>query len=543
MNLNSIYKGSNQNIVSMKTIANLKTNGISVVRNQRPFYVGQNGSSWSINTGGSDFTGAVNGFTAKLKNSITATSSTIELKDSSSALPSVGILLIDNEYIKYSANNTITNTLTVDTRGYRETAPAAHLSEAIITVSYKGSTYVRTSATNIPNNYIEWNLLEASSFPSGKSSKRLDIWMAIRIDQPTLSSETTTTFANTANGRSTSKLYLSSISNFLVGAYLGGSSYIPNGAYITAVDSVNKTVTMSTSASVPAGVKVSVTNRPQSAQIKLWNSDLVLPKYFNFKTILYKGDFLDDTARQVSGNTFVNPQITYNLNDYVTYTNPDTGQVDLYISTDTTNGGNDNRHSITAGGDNAYWKLVDTNVAGETSSYRWIRISLYKDGSIWKNNLPNDSTLSFGQYLNPNALRISITNANTYSLPFTKNIGIGNIYADQYSLGSLNTEGSEILQGQLWLNGTQYSDQTGARISFNNTSTNGWISSGYGLNLNQFTQSALDGPMYLKFVPISARSQSYLRSDITNLNINTAYIEVKMTETLATKGTPIVSMG
>jgi len=80
----------------------------------------------------------------KLNGAITSSATSITLTNSSN-FPSSGVILIDQEYIAYSANNTTTNTLTVSSRGYFSTLAAPHNNDTNVYF------YTQSNASNYTN--------------------------------------------------------------------------------------------------------------------------------------------------------------------------------------------------------------------------------------------------------------------------------------------------------------------------------------------------------------------------------------------------------
>ena len=564
MYLNSIYKGSNQDILSVKTVANLKHGSQMTFRNRRPSYFSQVGTQWSIYPSGSDFTAAINaGGTTNLSSNITSTADSITINVSdTSAFPTTGIVLIDEEYIKYSAKTSNSLTVSSGGRGYYDTIAATHTAGTgnVRGCTPLGSPNVRTSGANIAANWVDWTLPTPTALPSGKSINKFNAFVCLKIDTPTLSYATISTEGRVATTNSTSTSSnvlqfgsgnLTNVPHFVVGAYLGGTSngHIPPGAFISAINRTTGAVTMSKidsttgnvvpaypTTTVPTGANVVTTGAPQVAKIEFRSGDA--GRTFLYKTLVYKGGWLDDAALATHPDWSAPdyPRITYAQGDLVSYNNK------IYQSIS-----GDNRHSITDGSSNSYWKLIQSYENNPTG-FAWIKMPFILENGIWKDYFDSTTPValpsygSYGQLFNPDTgdLAVKVSNTNIYTPPSTKYISISTIYADAYTNGNVAPLGTEVLQGQLWLSG-DYVDQSGARVSFANNTTNGWVSSGeqsnpYGLIFNQ---TSLDGPMSIRFVPKS----TYTTSSVDNLNVNTAYVEIKIKETLSPKGSPIVSMG
>ena len=617
--LNGFYKGSNQEIQYIKLNANASHADNSIFRNQRPTYISQIGSSWTVSPSGSNFSSAVSGTYVNLSNSITATSTTITVSDAS-AFTLSGVVLVDDEYIRYSSK--LGNVLTVASngRGYNNTIPANHTSGTNKVLCITDSNVVQNSSTissisgssltnnfaknnngltngkivkftslvggsslttftpyyvinsNIPagtfqlsktsggsavslgtnvtsatlfvlNDSMDWNVGKDPSLPSDKALYQLNVWACLRIDKPDNQTRTATT-AQTATTSQVLQFSTASAfpSNFVIGAYLNdANNRIPNGTYITGIDVANRRVTMSQSptSNIPSGAYIMATQAPQIAQIQLWDGT----KFFNYKNVNFKGDWVEETSTQ-PGETTKYPAIPYAKFDLVTYQNQ------IWQSLQS----NNYNH---APANNSFWKPIgqvyDADMPGATgSSYAWIRMSFYLDNGVWK-DVDTGSTFSFNQYFDPSSLRVSIVNQNPYAPYAAKNIYISEIHVDQYTAGYIEPANTSLLNATMYTGFTSGSAQTDTKITFNNSSTNGWVSSDNGIGQSnadgRFTQSALDiGSVYFStnYTPssITPHTSIYIGgSDKNTLNINTMYAEVKIKETLSRKGTAIVSMG
>ncbi|MFZ9649326.1 MAG: beta strand repeat-containing protein [Fluviibacter sp.] len=87
------------------------------------------------------------GISTTLNGTITSSSTTIALTDSS-AMPSTGTILIDNEQITYGTNSA--NTLGTLTRGANGTTAAAHTTGALVSSTYFASTTLSANIDNLP---------------------------------------------------------------------------------------------------------------------------------------------------------------------------------------------------------------------------------------------------------------------------------------------------------------------------------------------------------------------------------------------------------
>jgi hypothetical protein len=276
------------------------------------------------------------------------------------------------------------------------------------------------------------------------------------------------------------------------------------------------------------------TGAPQVAQIQLWDST----KFFNYKTIKFKGDWIGEAITGTGQSTYY-PAIPYASGDLVSYG----GQIWQSLQ-------NSNYNHTPVNG--SYWKPIGGIYDTDPSGYSWIRMSFYLDNGVWK-DIDTSAAFSYNSYFSPNSLRVSITNQNTYTPATTKYISISEIHADQYTGGYIEPSGSTLLKTGVSINGNSYLGYEDSIGLFNNNTVNGWLDGGIQNNTNSFgldliNQSALDAPLKMLFdssiVPstITPHQTIFIDNNINNLNINTAYVEIEIKETLSTKGTPIVSM-
>jgi len=579
---NSFYKGSNQDILYIKPVVNFN-HTLMVFRNQRPAVATQSGSTWTTSQSGSDFVAAVNGTgTVTLSTNITSTAGSIQFTvgTGSSALATSGIVLIDEEYIKYTRSGS-TLTATATGRGYNNTIPATHNIGATVRgiTPYLNNSVVVNSVSNSSAQYMDWTLSTPNPFPSGRNASRVEVWVCLvtgysdratrqQITSSTSTSSSTLTFSSS-----------SAIANFGVGAFLNDSAgKIKNGVFISSKTPSN-TIQMSytdpdtgitslwkPSSTISSGTYINATNAPLTANIKLYDST----RYFNYKAINYKGNWFnptitgtDSNGRQglgsgATGGPSTYPQITYSLGDLISYKQDD-GVYRVYRSLQ-----NDNRYSINTTSPyetNSYWQLVTTCDTNPTD-FAWIKIALYKDSitGIWK-DVDTEAEISFSTLFDPSNLRVSASNAtpSSYTRPSTKYISIAAVYADQFTDGGIDAADATLGTLGFSISASPVISQPNSIISFKNN-INGWIQADNNLGqentitqINQIdfpllNQSVLDSLVITIDKPINLSSQtthtkSYIAPSIFNFNINTAYLEVKIRETLARKGTSIVSMG
>jgi len=567
MYFNSFYKSSNQDILYIKPVANFNHNTNAMVfRNQRPSVATQSGTRWSIYPSGSDFVAAVNGTgTTTLSTAITSTAGSISFTvASASAFAASGVVLIDEEYIKYTKSG---NVLTVPStgRGYSNTIPTTHNAGATVRgITPLATTIVRNSVSNSSTEFMDWTLSTPSSLPSGKSVYQIDVWVCLftgysdkatrqQTSAATLTTSGVLTFANS-----------STIANFGVGAFLADDSgVIDRGVYV--LSKSNNTLTMTKdgttvwkpASNIHTGAYINATNAPLTATIKLYDST----RSSNYKTINYKGNWFnpdilgtDSAGRQGLKTGATNPpgpdypRITYSLGDLISYKQDD-GIYRVYRSLQ-----NNNYYSINTTypyDTNSYWQLIGTCDTNPTD-FVWIKISLYKDSAtgIWK-DVNTGEQISNNSYFDPSNLRVSAINTtpSTYTRPSTKYISIAAVYADQFTDGNIDAVDATLGTMNLYTD-IFATAEPNAKISFKNN-TNGWVQADNGLgqqNTGQFYQDTLDSMFIIINKPINSSSQtthtkSYTTFNVSNFNINTVYLEVKMKETLARKGNPIVSMG
>ena len=136
---------------------------------------------------------------------------------------------------------------------------------------------------------------------------------------------------------------------------------------------------------------------------------------------------------------------------------------------------------------------------------------------------------------------VSATKNSQYSVYVAK------IYADALISDAPGTEAAQV---QLVPDTDAYSyppnasiPYSGATISFKNNSTAGWygsptVSGVDGQFLYGFTSQATMDNMHLRFLPSNVNYPNDLGKSLV---MGTAYVEIKMQETLSRKGTPIVS--
>lgn len=102
------------------------------------------------------------GISTTLNGTITSSSTTIALTDSS-AMPSTGTILIDNEQITYGTNSA--NTLSTLTRGANGTTAAAHTTGALVSSTYFASTTLSASIDNLSAT-TTIPVISAANFPN-----------------------------------------------------------------------------------------------------------------------------------------------------------------------------------------------------------------------------------------------------------------------------------------------------------------------------------------------------------------------------------------
>jgi len=554
--LNNLYLGVDQNVVSIKTIANLKHGPSSALNVLRP-NANTTNTNWSVYQSGSgkNFVTVVNvPRTTTLASSITSSSTQITLVSASNAgLTAPGVVLIDNEYIQYSSLSGNTLTVATNGRGYYNTIPASHngpttnpsaLGATVKNNTPSTSTYgVRTKYSGASNVAIDWKLDTPTNVPSGSYVSSVDVWVLINVDGiPFNGSDGDSKSTKTVNpGTPTNlrTLHFTTNPGWTVGQYV-------------------------TSGSLPVGTKVQTAAVPNSSTSK-W--DLVLDQYptgtiVSGASLTARTPSPQQTAK-ITIKNYAGTKTYKTLDKYkgfwqgtsltVTYSEGDLVYYNGYIWMADVG---DNRRtpsssptSINPSTGNPYWIQVtqadiDTSYG---SQFVWIKLPFYYDGSNWKDGDTGSVVADFY----PDQLKVEVVNTNTSTTFDTFYISISDVHANAFTNGSLDPSGSQILQGQLWrIN--QYVKEGNASVSFSNNSTNGWITSNDQYNDDgRYSQSFFntnDYPLIFKFVPIASTvsrdiPKSYNNPDSSNLNINTVYVEVKIKETLSRKGNPIVSMG
>lgn len=519
MYLNNLYLGADQDVVSIKTIANLKHSVPSVLNILRPI-VNTTNTNWSVYQVGSgkNFVTVVNvPRTTTLSGDITATSTQITLTNAVNAglLSAPGVVLIDSEYIRFTGISG--NIISGLTRGYYNTIPVAHTNATTVrnNTPLTSNYGVQTSYSGASNVAINWILAAPSSVPSGSYVSTVDIWVLINVDStPRTADSTSSKTVTSGAGPGTRDLTFSSTSGWSVGQYLSGTN-VPEGAKISSITGNVIKMDRNATSSITSGTVVTARTpgSQQTAKITIKDSG-TSPNYistFTYKTLdKYKGLW--------QGNS-----VTYSENDLVYYNG--------YIWK-SVNGNNRRTPAI-----GAYWTQI---TAADIDAYNfvWIKLPFYYDGG-WKDG-NTGATIS---YFNPSQLKVEVINTNTVSAASTY-IQVSDVHANTSTNGNLDPDGSQILQGQLWRYG-QYVKDGNAGVTFSNNSTNGWVTATGQTNDGRYSKSLFntnDRALTFKFVPISTLSKSYNSPDSSNLNINTAYVEVKIKETLSRKGSPIVSM-
>jgi hypothetical protein len=362
------------------------------------------------------------------------------------------------------------------------------------------------------------------------------MWVCLKVGDPTFATRVATTNTTSAGGTTLSFGTNNVPDSFGVGAFLyDSSSRIAAGAYIKSKTSSTVTMSEGAALTIGSGVYITATNAPQAAKIELRSSSGTTL----YHSITYKGNFFDADARTNTTSPDDAP-ITYNQYDLVSY-QPAGQTLQIWQSQIT-----DNRR--TPGTGNQYWKPIN-EISLTPTGYVWIRMFFYYNGSEWI-SADTGVAISNSASFNPaNTLKVRVSNANIYSPPFTKYISIAGIYGDAYTDGNVDPSGNKLLEARLYRT-NQYFPESNATISLYNNSSNGWkVSPNEVSNTGQITQTELDAPMYMNFTPISTITgvpsswESYSVASANNLSIATGYVEVKVRETLARKGTPIVSMG
>jgi hypothetical protein len=126
-------------------------------------------------------------------------------------------------------------------------------------------------------------------------------------------------------------------------------------------------------------------------------------------------------------------------------------------------------------------------------------------------------------YFHPENFRVGVYN----SVGSGGLINIGRVYLDNmyYKYGNVDTSGTKVID-------VNY-NSTAAAIAFKNNDVNGWYGS---------SEVAITNLDSRKINFIANDSSSYQSTDLRNLNIRTGYVEIKLTETLARKGSPVATI-
>jgi|GEM_PF-2756069 len=558
--LNGFKKSTNQKIVSINTVANFQlTDNPMILRNYIPVNYSPtpvaSNSGWTIyqSSGTYDIVSIMN-----VTNNTTL-SSNLNIDDTYINVTSVtpfanatGVIKIGNEYIKYSAKSTSPARLTIASngRGFRGTRPELTYTNGTTVIGSMPNTSYGISTSSVSNPTAQWPLTTPASTPNGRTITQVVAYACVSVDTPLADltdSRGTTASTSIPSGSTTAQLtFLSSTwpssgasTAFRAGAAVSGGN-IPSGATISSVSSNKLNISFpqtTSSKTVSNGTNVYAEYRYKQQCAKITITDRT--GFFPFYSISYKGTW-------VSG-------VTYSAGDVVYYQNA-LWQTSSEINA-TPNTGSWSRYSLS----NDY---VDTS-----NGFVWIPIVLSyilsAFGYLWVDPIYN--TVDFQQYFDPTNLGIKIQNSNTSTPESTKNIKVAKIYADSYISGYLEPVGRSVLEAQLWKTAdfaywpNINFEKTASRIDFTaplSNINNQWFTSGNTANpvidgeileLDFTETNSLNNNMEIRFaLPIRSTTsstllQSYMTANV--LRINTAYVEVKIRETLARKGTSIVSMG
>jgi hypothetical protein len=192
------------------------------------------------------------------------------------------------------------------------------------------------------------------------------------------------------------------------------------------------------------------------------------------------------------------------------------------------------------------WSVYQ-NSASSVDGFVQLKIPMLVDNNTWINENTGSALAYEGNALlafDPKNFKVRVfhsTGSGTGSY-----LAIHDLYAETFIGGNADSAGTEMMQIQLYKASTNQ-HLSGADITLKNNATAGWATS----NLNgapyyvAFNTSGIENNLdsfELRLVP-NANATYTVSNDIQNLNLRTAYVAINMTETLATKGTPIVSIG